>query len=60
MNINILITSSVGRGGGVRCQIFYFFPPVQQTTSGICHRVIKTTSSFFGLATTATLIEPID
>ena len=27
-----------GGGGGVRCQTF-FFPPVQQTTSGIGHRV---------------------
>ena len=41
-NINILITSSVGvGGGGVRCQTFYFvlFFSVQQTTGGIGHRV---------------------
>ena len=35
-----LRTSSAQGGGGVRCQTFYFyFFPIQQTTSGIGHRV---------------------
>ena len=53
----IIITSIAGRGGAGRCQTFYFllgdFFPVQQTASGIGHRLIKYcsevpgTSSFF-------------
>ena len=31
--------------------VFVFFPPVQQTTSGIDHRVKCTGMFFFGLAT---------
>ena len=40
ININILITSSVGGGGGVLPDfLFCSFFLVQQTTSGIGHRV---------------------
>ena len=36
-----------GRGGGCVARLFFFFSPVQPTTSGIDHRV----NSFFGLGT---------
>ena len=33
------MSSARARGGGGGCQTFFFFSPVQQTTSGIGHRV---------------------
>ena len=46
------LRTSSAREGGERCQSFLFlFPPAQQTTSGIGHRVKY--SSFFRVATNA-------